>query len=296
MRYALFLFRLGSIDGFAAPPKVNVGSCSSFAVVAGATVTNQGYSIVNGDLALSPGTAVTGFPPGEVIGTMHKTDNAAAACIGDLSAAITDANGRAADQTMNGEIGGMTLSPGVYKSDGNFKITNILTLDGQSNPNAAWIFIMAAKLIASSGSQVVMINYDDSQGTNVWWSCGERADIFTTAIIQGTVLAYQSIAVQDGATTGPLMAHIGEVTLLNNVVHSYDSLIYPHPTSHPSTQPTSQPSRPTASPTFTPTAPTANPTVAPTRKPSQTPSTRPTTAEQAGYAVTLKVQQVRYQP
>jgi hypothetical protein len=140
----------------------------------------------------------------------------------DLATAITDANGRAADATMSGELGGMTLAPGVYKSDGDFAITGTLYLDGQNDPDAAWIFIMATSLTANSGSAVVMLNYDNSQGTNVWWSCGERADIFTTAAMQGTVMAYQSIAAQNGATTGPLMANIGEVTLLANVVNSYE--------------------------------------------------------------------------
>jgi hypothetical protein len=81
---------------------------------------------------------------------------------------------------------------------------------------------MATSLVVNSGAAVVMQNYDNTQGTNVWWSCGERADIFTTAAMQGTVMAYQSIAAQNGATTGPLMANIGEVTLLANVVKSYD--------------------------------------------------------------------------
>ena len=222
-----------------------MGSCIDFAVVAGATVTNDGYSVVNGDLGLSPGSAVVGFPPGEVVGTTHITDTAAASCMGDLETAITDANGRAADATMNGELGGMTLAPGVYKSDGGFAITNILYLDGQNDPEAAWIFIMATTLTVNTGASVVMLNYDyaNTTGINVWWSCGERADIFANAAMQGTVMAHQSIAAQDGASTGPLMANLGEVTLLTNVVNSYPVVlnittpITPSPSNQPSSSP-----------------------------------------------------------
>jgi type VI secretion system secreted protein VgrG len=222
---------------------VNLGSCVPYAVVAGATVTNDGPTKVNGDLALSPGSAVTGFPPGEVIGTQHITDGAAAACMGDLATAITDADSRSADLTLSGELGGMTLAPGVYKSDGEFSITGILYLDGQNDPAAAWVFIMATNLVVNSGAQVVMLNYDNTQGTNVWWSAGSRADIFTTAAMQGTVMAYQSIAAQSGATTGPLMANIGEVTLLSNVVNSYEHFTNAtEPVFNPSSQPSSQPS------------------------------------------------------
>jgi hypothetical protein len=240
------LFTLGILNAYVSPAYVNLASCLPYAVVAGATITNDGPTIVNGDLALSPGSAVVGFPPGEVVGTQHITDGDAAACMGDLATAITDADSRAADATMSGELGGMTLAPGVYKSDGEFAITDILYLDGQNDPDAAWIFIMATNLVVNAGAQVVMLNYDNSQGTNVWWSCGNRADIFTTAAMQGTVMAYQSIAAQSGATTGPLMANIGEVTLLSNVVNSYEHFtnatepVYFAPTSQPSGQPSEE--------------------------------------------------------
>ena len=246
---------LDLINAFAPPAFVDVGSCIDFAVVAGATITNSGFTVLNGDLGLSPGTAVTGFPVGEVVGTVHVTDSAASSCMADLALAITDANGRPADATMNGELGGMTLPPGVYKSDGGFAITNTLYLDGQNDPEAAWIFIMATTLSVNTGAAVVMLNYDyeNTTGINVWWSCGERADIFVGAAMQGTVMAKQSIAAQNGASTGPLMANIGQVTLLTNVVNSYPFVlnvtvpITPEPTAQPSVAPTNSPNRATSS-------------------------------------------------
>ena len=217
--------------GYAPPPLVDMGSCIDFAVVAGATITNSGFSYIDGDLGLSPGSAVVGFPPGEISGTMHVTDSIAAACMSDLAIAIADANSRPADATMSGELGGMTLAPGVYKSDSGFAITNTLYLDGQNDPDAAWIFIMATTLTVNTGASVVMKNYDNNVGVNVWWSVSERADIFSNAAMQGTVMATQSIATQDGASSGPLMANIGEVTLLSNVVSAYNSTKFPVPSS-----------------------------------------------------------------
>lgn len=225
-------------------------------------------------MALSPGTAVTGFPPGQVIGATHiDTTGPAAACMYDLSAAITDANGRSANLLMNGEIGSMTLAPGVYKSNGGFIITGTLTLDGGNDPNAAWIFIMATTLVVNTGAKVILANYDDSQGVHVWWSCGERADIFTTAVLKGTVMAYTSIAAQDSATTGPLMANTGQVALLNNQVKSFNAAMYPRPTSQPSSSPSTSPSTlPTSIPTSQPSLfPSAQPSGKPTSQPSEAP-------------------------
>lgn len=105
--------------------------------MAGATVTNDGPSVVDGDVALSPGIAVAGFPPGKLVGSFHISDGLASACMGDLVSAINDANGRTADVNLNGELGGKTLAPGVYRSNEGFAITNILYLDGKSDPTAA---------------------------------------------------------------------------------------------------------------------------------------------------------------
>jgi hypothetical protein len=195
----------------------------------------------------------------------------------DLAAAITEANSRTPDSSFSGELGGMTLAPGVYKSNGGFAITGTLYLDGQNDPNAAWIFIMATTFVANTGAQVVMLNYDSFQGVNVWWSCGSRADIFTTASIQGTIMAYQSIAAQNGATTGPLMANIGEVTLLTNVVNSYNYYIHAKPSSQPSVQPSGRPSvRPSRQPSAQPSAqPSGRPSVRPSSQPSAQPSAQP---------------------
>ena len=101
------------------PAQVDLGTATSFAVLAGSTVTNTGPSLISGDLGVSPGTSVTGFPPGIVVnGTIHAADAVAAQAQADLTAAYVDAAGRAPDVNLTGQdLGGLTLTPGVYKFD-----------------------------------------------------------------------------------------------------------------------------------------------------------------------------------
>jgi hypothetical protein len=135
----------------AAQTPVNLGTAAGYAVLAGSAVTNTGASVVTGDLGVSPGTAVTGFPPGTVIGTI-RTAAAAAGAQTDLNTAYNDALGRT-PTTVATELGGQTLAPGVYNSAaGTFGITGTLTLDGQNNPNAVFILQAASTLITAAGA------------------------------------------------------------------------------------------------------------------------------------------------
>jgi hypothetical protein len=130
------------------PGGVALGSAAPFAVLAGSTVTNTGATTVPGDLGVSPGTAVTGFPPGTVIGTTHVADTAAAAGITDLTIAYNDAAGRTlCPTTVAGNLGGQTLAPGLHKSTSGLEIASRdLTLDARGNGNEVFIFQMASTL------------------------------------------------------------------------------------------------------------------------------------------------------
>ena len=114
---------------------VALGSATTFAVLAGSTVTSTGATTVNGDLGVSPGTAVTGFPPGIVNGTIHVGDPAAAQAQLDLTTAYNDAAGRTVGAiTVAGNLGGQTLTPGLYKSTSSLEISSgDLTLDAQGD-------------------------------------------------------------------------------------------------------------------------------------------------------------------
>src|SRR5258707_10334115 len=144
--FVCWMFGVGLMAAAQAP--VSLGSAASFAVLAGSTVTSTGNSQVTGDLGVSPGTAVTGFPPGIVTGTMHAGGVAAAQAIADLTTAFNDAAGRTVGPvTVAGNLGGQTLPPGLYKSTSSLAISpGTLTLDAQGHANPRFLFQMASTL------------------------------------------------------------------------------------------------------------------------------------------------------
>ncbi|GAA4230574.1 hypothetical protein FHR32_003622 [Streptosporangium album] len=192
---------------------VPLGAAASFAVLAGSTVTNTGLSVVTGDLGLSPGTAVTGFPPGTVNGAVHAADATAAQAQSDLTAAYDDAASRTPAATVATELGGTTVTPGVYTSaSGTFGITGNLTLDGQGDPNALFVFQTASTLITASASTVALTG--GAQARNVFWQVGSSATLGTGSSLAGNVLALTSITVTTGVSVdGRVLARNGAVTL-----------------------------------------------------------------------------------
>ena len=160
----------------AATGPVPLGTAANFAVLAGSTVTSTGPTVINGDLGLSPGTSVTGFPPGQVNGTIHAADSLALQAQADLTSAYDDAATRPVTATVPVELGGTTETPGTYDSAaGTFGITGTLTLDAQGNPDAVFIFQAASTLITAAASNVDLIN--DAQAANVFWVVGSSATL-----------------------------------------------------------------------------------------------------------------------
>jgi LPXTG-site transpeptidase (sortase) family protein len=239
----------------ASPANVNLGSAVNFAILAGSGVTNTGSSLVSGDLGLSPGTSFTGFPPGTVVGTQHITDPIAAQAQLDLSTAFGQAAGSGPTIPVASDLGGKTLSPGVYKDNGapdSLSITGTLTLDGGGDANAVFIFQAASTLVTAPDSVVKLIN--GVQAGNVFWQLGTSATLGATSIFKGNILAHVTIAVNNAANIeGRLLAQIGQVTLINDVI-SKTTIVTPTPTVPPV---------PTPSPT---------PTVPPVPTPSPTPT------------------------
>src|ERR1051326_3186815 len=180
-------------DATAAQAPVPLGSASAFAVLAGSTVTSTGGTMLNGDLGLSPGTAVTGFPPGIVNGTTHLGDPTAAQAQLDLTSAYNDAAGRTVGAiTVAGNLGGQTLTPGLYKSTSTLEISSgDLTLDAQGDANAVFIFQIASTLTTTSGRQVILIN--GAKAANVFWQVGSSATLGTLSVFKGNILASASI-------------------------------------------------------------------------------------------------------
>lgn len=198
---------------------VALGTSGNFAVLAGSTVTNTGPTSVTGDLGVSPSSAVTGFPPGTLVGTQHAGDPTAGTAIADLTTAYDDAAGRTlCAVTVAGNLGGMTLAPGLYASTSSLGITSgDLTLDAQGDPDAVFIFKMASTLTTTSGRRVILAG--GAKAANVYWQVGSSATFGTTSAFSGTVMADQAITLDTGATLdGRALARIAAVTLASNTI------------------------------------------------------------------------------
>ncbi len=204
-------------SAFAAQSSVGLGTAGSYAVLAGSTVTNTGPSTINGDLGVSPGTAVTGFPPGTVHGSIHSADAVAAQAQSDLTTAYNDAASRKPAVSVSGDLGGLTLTPGVYKASSSIGLTGTLTLDAQGDPSAVFIFQVGSTLTTASGSHVALIN--GAQACNVFWQIGSSATLGTSSVLSGDILALTSISVNNGVTVqGSALARNGAVTLNNDTI------------------------------------------------------------------------------
>jgi hypothetical protein len=198
---------------------INLGTAGSYAVLAGSTVTNTGSSVLTGNLGVWPGTAVTGFPPGMVIGgTIHAGDAAAAQAQGDLTTAYNAAMSLSPTATLTGkDLGNMVLTPGVYFFASSAQLTGKLTLNNLGNPNAVFVFQIGSTLTTASGSSVV---FTSSLDKNVFWQVGSSATLGTTTKFEGNILAFTSITLNNGASIGcgSALARNGAVTLNNNVI------------------------------------------------------------------------------
>lgn len=197
-----------------------LGVAASFAVLGGSTVTNTGGTVVNGDLGVWPGLAITGFPPGIVVppGTTHAGDAVAQQAQSDVTTAYNALAGQACNTDLTGQdLGGLTLTPGVYCFSSSAQLTGALVLDAQGNANAVWVFKIGSSLTTASNSSVVFIN--GGQSCNMFWQVGSSATLGTTTAFAGNILALQSITLNTGASLdGRALARNGAVTMDTNTV------------------------------------------------------------------------------
>jgi hypothetical protein len=197
-------------------PTVGLGTTDSFEVLGATTVTNTGpTTVTNGDVGLSPGTAVTGFPPGIVTnGVIHAANAQSQQAQSDLTIAYLDAAGRTADTTGLADLAGLTFTPGVH-AGGAISLNGTVTLNGAAN--SVFIFKAASTLITGSSSVVTFSG--GASACNVFWQVGSSATLGTNSTFAGTIMALTSIAATTGATIdGRLMARNGAVTLDSNVI------------------------------------------------------------------------------
>ena len=207
-----------SQSAVAATAPVGLGTAGSYAVLAGSTVTNTGPSVISGNLGVSPGTAVTGFPPGIVNnGTIH-TAAAAAGAQAALGTAYTDAASRAKTASITAPLSaGQVLTPGVYNATSSLDVNGQLILNGQGDPSAVFIFQAGSTLTTETGTTISFIG--SAQACNVFWQVGSSATLNTGTTFQGTILAQQSISVSSNVTIfGRALASVAAVTLINDTI------------------------------------------------------------------------------
>jgi uncharacterized repeat protein (TIGR01451 family) len=214
---------LGALKAQAVATNVNLGTAAPFAVLAGSTVTNTGATIIRGNVGVSPGSAIVGFPPAIVtLGTIEGATAVAAQAKTDLTTAYNAAALQACDFTNmspTGELGGLTLTPGVHCfSFASAQLTGTLTLDAQGDPNAIFLFKVGSTLTTASSSSIIFTN--GGRGTGVFWQVGSSATLGTTTAFAGSILASASITLNTGATItcGRALAQTAAVTLDTNNV------------------------------------------------------------------------------
>jgi type VI secretion system secreted protein VgrG len=198
-----------------APP---LGQALDFAVLGGSAVTNTGASQITGDVGASPGTAISGFPPGTLTGTLRSNDAVAQGAQSDLTTAYNALAGQACNTSLTGtDLGGLTLAPAVYCFSTSAQLTGTLTLDAQGSPNAVFVFQIGTTLTTASASSVVVIN--GGSDCNVFWQTGSSATLGTGTALVGNLLALTSITLTTSATShGALLARNGAVTMDTNQV------------------------------------------------------------------------------
>jgi hypothetical protein len=212
------------------PAPVHLGSAGNFTILSKSGITDVFASAIVGNVGTSPITgAALLLTCGEVTGQIYTVDAAGplpcsvtdattlTSAVGDMGFAYDDAAGRVAPDFTElgaGEIGGLTLAPGLYKWGTGLLISTDVTLSG--GPDDVWIFQVAGTLNQASAKRMILAG--GARAKNIFWQVAGAVTIGTTAHFEGVVLAKTMIAVNTGATVrGRLLAQTA-VTLQMNAV------------------------------------------------------------------------------
>ncbi len=274
----LLMFGVSGQAVFAvSPATVNLGAAGNFVILAKTGISTTGSTSIVGDIGVSPAAAsyITGFAldlpaysafstsalvTGKVYapGYMDPTPANLTTAVNDMMTAYTDAAGRAADVTElgAGNIGGMTLAPGVYKWGTGVTIPSDVTLSGDAN--GVWIFEIAQNLDISSAVRVVLAG--GAQAGNIFWVVAGQTTLGTTSVFNGNILDQTTTVLNTGAQLNGRALAQAAVTLDANVV--------------------TMPSSAAPAPVVPPPAPTPTPTPVPLPAPAPTPA--PTPSPSAG--------------
>ncbi len=202
-----------TVNTSAPNPIINLGTAAPNGIMAGTAFTCVTGGTINADIAISPGSTVTGFPPCVITGTQHLNDAVAVQAQIDLTNAYNQAAGLPCGTNIVADLGGTTLAPGVYCSASSIGVTGTLTLNGLGDPNAFWVFQAGSGL--TTAGDIVLIN--GAQAKNVYWQVGSSATIGTASQWKGNILALTSITLVDNANLiGRALARNGAVSLGTN--------------------------------------------------------------------------------
>jgi hypothetical protein len=211
---------LSSVPASLAVSLPPTGLMACLAVLGASTVTSTGATVISGgDLALYPGTSVTGFPPGVVTApaAQHVTDIVALNAQNGLTTAYNYAAGLPGAVTIPADMAGATFTPGVYSTSAAALSSGTVTLDARGDANAVFVFQIGTTLTTAAATQVVLAN--GAQANNVYWQVGTSATLGSSSTFNGTILADVSISLGTGATVqGRTLARSGAVTMLDNTI------------------------------------------------------------------------------
>lgn len=200
---------------------VPLGSAANYTILGASTVTNTGPTVITGgNIGLSPGTSLTGFPPGTLVLPAFEDITTPTAAQGQADATIAYLymaalpNGAA----LPTDLSGLTFTQGLYKNSSAVTLNSgTVTLDAQGNTNAVFIFQIASTLTTIGSTQIVLAN--GAQAKNVFWQIGSAATLGTNSVFKGTIIALQSVTLQTGANlVGRALALNAAVTLDSNAV------------------------------------------------------------------------------